>query len=373
MQLAWSHDNTRFLVLGNGKQSSVMIYDVCKDIDSSEFKLQQSWNLRAEGSPSPPDVNTSRDCADKNNDVIQEQETSVAGQIGAPTSSSIDSGRNYPYEEAFFMAEFNPTGKVFAVKEVPYVTTILYLISLDGCIEKMADLMALMGKRDCCKRPVNTIFISAHHNGVYAIGVEGGYIALVDAELLQLNKVFKVVGPRYRELVCLGLFHCTLLIITYNVMLKVTYHGEEKSGRKMEPTQKRYPDSLLGVNYFVALGQQTFAILGVHILVVLLCIYWFLCAFCPQGSGFRTGIWDGEYLVVHSDSGKVMWWDREGEKVLEFATGFSDIVVHMDWSLSGRGLWVCGFSCLDYCAVERSTDEKGWLNAIITVVMRKVG
>ena len=78
-----------------------------------------------------------------------------------------------------------------------------------------------------------------------------------------------------------------------------------------------------------------------------------------QGSGFRTGIWDKDYFVIHSDSGKVMWWDRGGEKVLEFDTGFSDIVVHVDWSVSGKGLWICGFSCLAYCTVERDDQGKG--------------
>ena len=58
--------------------------------------------------------------------------------------------------------------------------------------------------------------------------------------------------------------------------------------------------------------------------------------------------------MVHSDSGKVMWWDRRGEKLQEFATGFNDIVVHTDWSVSGKGMWVCGFSHLAYCTVERS-------------------
>lgn len=55
-----------------------------------------------------------------------------------------------------------------------------------------------------------------------------------------------------------------------------------------------------------------------------------------------------------SDSGKVMWWSKEGEKLLEVESGVQDYVVHMDWSVSARGLWICGFSCLSYLAVERN-------------------
>ena len=68
--------------------------------------------------------------------------------------------------------------------------------------------------------------------------------------------------------------------------------------------------------------------------------------------------------MIHSDSGTVMWWDRKGEKVLEFVTGLSDIVVHMDWSVSGKGLWMFGFSCLAYYAVERNEDGRGRCSGI---------
>ena len=168
-------------MLGNGHNSCIVVYNAYKD--GSGFKLKQEWSLSARDSPSPPGISAS-----EVKDKSVEQESSIQSE-----SAAIDSGRNYPYEEAFYMAEFNPTGRMFAVKEVPYTTTLLYRISTDGAIEKMVDLMALIGMKNCSKRPVNTIFISAYCNGLYAIGVEGGYIALIDAELLQVDKVFKVV------------------------------------------------------------------------------------------------------------------------------------------------------------------------------------
>lgn len=77
-----------------------------------------------------------------------------------------------------------------------------------------------------------------------------------------------------------------------------------------------------------------------------------------QGSGFRAAVWDGEALVVPSDNGKVMWWDKDGGKVCEFESCMQDYTVHMDWSVSGNGLWMCGFSCMAYLAIERSDDGK---------------
>ena len=41
----------------------------------------------------------------------------------------------------------------------------------------------------------------------------------------------------------------------------------------------------------------------------------------------------------------------------EFKVMSSDFVVHIDWSVGGDSLWVCGFSKLSYCPVTR--DEKG--------------
>lgn len=55
-----------------------------------------------------------------------------------------------------------------------------------------------------------------------------------------------------------------------------------------------------------------------------------------------------------SDSGRVMWWSMAGEKVMEFDSGLQDYVMHMDWSVSRKGLWICGFSCLLYLNVIRN-------------------
>ena len=61
--------------------------------------------------------------------------------------------------------------------------------------------------------------------------------------------------------------------------------------------------------------------------------------------------------MVPSDSGKVVWWSQAGEKMVELESCLQDYIVSMDWSVSGNGFWMCGFSCLAYFTVER--DEKG--------------
>ncbi len=55
-----------------------------------------------------------------------------------------------------------------------------------------------------------------------------------------------------------------------------------------------------------------------------------------------------------SDSGKISRWSVNGEKEAEFSSGMEDYVAHMTWSVSGNGLWLCGFSYLAFLAVERN-------------------
>lgn len=201
-----------------------MVYDVCSGEQGGGAKLSERWVLRATDSPR----STGSTCAVAagaggeggggagGGSVGQEPPgmsslassgTSVEGggrgSDGGSASSGKDdmgeagleeSGRNYPYEEAFFMAEFTPSGEVFAVRELPYETTLVHLISPQGQVLRTVDLMERVGGEEGRKRPVNTVFISAFHRGVFAVGLEGGRIVIMDAEQLQLKKVFKVVS-----------------------------------------------------------------------------------------------------------------------------------------------------------------------------------
>ena len=53
-----------------------------------------------------------------------------------------------------------------------------------------------------------------------------------------------------------------------------------------------------------------------------------------------------------------------GNTVCEFKVGLCDFIVRLAWSVQQDALWVCGFSHLSYCAVERSQDS-GMLQTLI--------
>ena len=78
--------------------------------------------------------------------------------------------------------------------------------------------------------------------------------------------------------------------------------------------------------------------------------------FPPQGYTSRSCVWDGEQLVLPSDSGKLVWWSTSGERLFEAAVDVPGYVVHMQWSLSGRAVWMCGFSRLSYVEIDRNSD-----------------
>ena len=147
--------------------------------------------LHAAGSPSSTPQESIDSGFEKSEEGAAEKKTEVVNDCDRESESSRSSGRDYKYENGFFMAEINPSGKVFTVKELPYKTTLVQLVSSDGEVVKSEDLMAVI--KDRVKRPVNTLFISAFHDGVYAIGVEGGRLVLMDAESLCVRKVFRVV------------------------------------------------------------------------------------------------------------------------------------------------------------------------------------
>ncbi len=159
-----------------------MVYDV-STTEQSGTKFKLAWVVHAIDKSSQEESQSKID-----SDGICETE-------GTSEASSVLSGRNYPYEDAFVMAEFNPSGNVFAVKELPYKTTLIQMLSPDGTVTKTNDLMAALHDHERTKRTVNTLFISLYRDGMYAVGIEGGSIALVDAETLDVVKAFKVVSP----------------------------------------------------------------------------------------------------------------------------------------------------------------------------------
>ena len=186
--MAWSKDSKRILITGNGWKSSLVVYDVLVGEGGPKQKLTWAWTLLASGDEE----------VDKQQPSTCSVPTSRIGKLFKRCSVEVTedeaSGNNNAYVVAYSMAEFNPTGHLFAVKNVPYRTALVQLISAEGKVVQTLDLMMATKDRERLKKPVHTLFISAFHNGVYAVGLVGGRVALVDAETLDLKKTFTVVS-----------------------------------------------------------------------------------------------------------------------------------------------------------------------------------
>ena len=126
--------------------------------------------------------------------------------------SDKHSGLEYQYGDAFYMAEINPSGNVFAVEERPEQSTLARLYSPSGELLNTSELCvptadnpttnaagmkesSVAGVSGGDKRSaIQTLLISTYKDGCYALVVQGGYVLLVDAELLTITKSFKVVS-----------------------------------------------------------------------------------------------------------------------------------------------------------------------------------
>ena len=144
-------------------------------------RLKQVWQVKARQSPAE----------DKG------QSSEVEGQIPAAATSGCHgnnpsnqtTGKDYNYGNAFYMAEITPAGNVIAVEERQHGSTSVQLFSPDGEAVKETELQV-----EGSEKKIHTLFISTYRNGCYAIGVQGGYVVLVEAETLRIINKFKVVS-----------------------------------------------------------------------------------------------------------------------------------------------------------------------------------
>lgn len=213
MQLAWSHDNRRFLIVGNGYNSSVVVYDiVCTDQDKSTPRLREAWRVTAGQPFDSPDQHAGHHVSGvKDKSCGGVQNTQEASPSTTATTGSKDSGLEYQYGEAFYMAEINPSGNVFAVEERPQRSTLTCLYSPSGELIRTGQLSVpnkdLTATKSAASASgsqeeggesgqvaaVQTLLISTYKDGSYALVVQGGYVLFVDAEQLTITSSFKAV------------------------------------------------------------------------------------------------------------------------------------------------------------------------------------
>ena len=167
----------------------MMVYDICNE--DSKMKLKVAWVLYAKDciSIQRSELNTDKDSN------VEDPDEKLAREI----QNFEFSGKQYPYEDFLYLAEINPTGNMFVVLELPYKTALVHVVSSQGEIIKTEDLMMKIQDENRIRRQVNVIIISSYHDGMYAVGVEGGRIVLMDAESLEVISMFKVVSVSIRS------------------------------------------------------------------------------------------------------------------------------------------------------------------------------
>ena len=158
LQLGWSSDSKNIVIVGNGHNSSVILYD---------STLQLIWQVPA--------------------GLSKVRETSVDNSTTDINSTA--GTHDYKYGDAYYMCEINLSGNCFAIEEREGATTLIHLL----CKESGRDLKTISLHSISGRREVHTVMMSSLHNGRYLIMVEGGYVVMVTAEDVIVSNVINMV------------------------------------------------------------------------------------------------------------------------------------------------------------------------------------
>ena len=73
----------------------------------------------------------------------------------------------------------------------------------------------------------------------------------------------------------------------------------------------------------------------------------------------QVALWDGDFLIAFSYlSGHVSWWTTGGELVSEIQGGPKGSIIHLDWAVPGKELWVGGIMSLHYVTLEKEDNTR---------------
>ena len=73
----------------------------------------------------------------------------------------------------------------------------------------------------------------------------------------------------------------------------------------------------------------------------------------------QVAIWHGDYLLAMSYlSGILSWWTAKGELVHELQGGSTNSIVHLNWEVPGKALWVGGIMSLHFVSLHYSDSNK---------------
>ena len=187
-----------------------MVYDIIySGPDRSSPRLKEAWRVRAGHHFNSPEEHHLHHESTTSDDKIEDKDKKDVVEKTPASESCKDTGLEYQYGDAFYMAEINPSGNVFAVEEQPGKSTLARLYSHTGELlntsELCAPTTAAADTKESAKADdggagggkrsgVQTLLISTYKDGRYALVVQGGYVLLVDAEKVTITNSFKVVS-----------------------------------------------------------------------------------------------------------------------------------------------------------------------------------
>ncbi len=193
-----------------------MVYDI--DPDGGSPRLKEAWRVRAGQFNSSPEErqlhhhsDDSTTTTSSDNKIGDEDKKGVVEKTDATSVSCTDTtGLDYHYGDAFYMAEINPSGNVFAVEERPGRNTLARLYSpggellnsselcvrapTTGAVDDTKESAETDGGEGDKKLGVQTLLISTYKAGCYALVAQGGYALFIDAEKLAITSCFELVG-----------------------------------------------------------------------------------------------------------------------------------------------------------------------------------
>lgn len=164
-QLAWSPDSTRFVVVGNGFNSSVVMYSV--QLEGSKPVLKQLWQVKA-------------------TEEVKDQGSEVRVQRSEDSEEATTRRKS---EDVFYMAEIAPSGNTIAVKETGEGSTVVQLFSVEGKLLRSTELRLNGGDKK-----LNAVLMSTYNNGCYAVCVQGGHVFIIAADTLNVINIIETVS-----------------------------------------------------------------------------------------------------------------------------------------------------------------------------------
>lgn len=173
------------MIVGNGINSSIVVYAVEEDVLTNEPCIKQLWQKLAGEDHVKVKGQSSKD---KDHHPLQYSDSSR----GRSQRDVRLTGKDYNYGDAFYMAEITPAGNVIAIQEREKGGTFVHLYCPEGKLLRVKELE--VSKEESNSTTLHTLFISSYQDGCYAIGLQGGVVVLLEAETLEIASSFKVVS-----------------------------------------------------------------------------------------------------------------------------------------------------------------------------------